>query len=143
MVERTSCGGQRRPDPCDERLSAHPAPPTRGSPVPRWPLLPPSSTACVGRSTLAHLRFCSSLNPRFSFFPSHLSEVPVNLPTPTPEARRQFASCSSLVCLCSGLLFACATSRVHHTFCARREILFLPFQTSSVLKLEALSYSSL
>ena len=45
------------------------SPNSRGSPVPRWPLLSPSSTECVGRSTLAHLRFCSSLNPWLSFFP--------------------------------------------------------------------------
>lgn len=50
------------------------SPPTQlphsgGSPVPCWPLLFPSSTECVGRPTLAHLCFCSSLNPWLSFFP--------------------------------------------------------------------------
>lgn len=50
------------------------SPPTQlphsgGSPVPCWPLLSPSSTECVGRPTLAHLCFCSSLNPWLSFFP--------------------------------------------------------------------------
>ena len=70
VIEGTSCGWRRRPDPCDERLSAHPAPPTRGGLQFRAGLsLSPSSTECVGRSTLAHLRFCSSLNPWLSFFP--------------------------------------------------------------------------
>lgn len=73
--------------------------------------LHPAQSVWAGPPSLTSASACPETHGSLSSL-AHHREV--------PEAKRQFSSFSSRVFLCSGLLFACVTSCVHHTFCVRR-----------------------